>query len=107
VHTSACVEISELQIMLELVPLRLEAQSTRRSCIFENVGLCGCTVYRLKEVTPAGQEGITSLSHSTAYRHEVCAAVTMKNAVFWNMKTQFLPQKKTRLRYRAQAVNAI
>jgi hypothetical protein len=41
-------------------------------------------------------------------RFEVFTSVTMKNAVFWDIRTQFLPYKSTlRLRYRIQPVNPI
>jgi hypothetical protein len=41
-------------------------------------------------------------------RFEVFTALAMKNAVFWDMKTQFVPHRNTlRLRYRVQQVNAL
>jgi hypothetical protein len=39
---------------------------------------------------------------------EVLTAVTMKNAVFWDIKPQFVLHRDTlRLSYRAQAINAM
>jgi hypothetical protein len=40
--------------------------------------------------------------------YEVFTAVTMQNAIFWDIKTQFdLTGDILRLRYRVQSVNAI
>jgi hypothetical protein len=41
-------------------------------------------------------------------RFEVSTAVTMKNVVFWDIKTQFVPHRRTLgLHYRPQPVNAM
>jgi hypothetical protein len=40
-------------------------------------------------------------------RFEVITAVTVKNAVFWDIKTQFIPHRRHILRYRAQSVNVM
>jgi hypothetical protein len=37
---------------------------------------------------------------------EVFTAITMKNNVFWDIKTDFVPHRKHSLSYRAQLVNA-
>jgi hypothetical protein len=39
-------------------------------------------------------------------RFEVFTAVTMKNAVVWDIKTQFIPHRR-HIRYRAYPVNAL
>jgi hypothetical protein len=40
-------------------------------------------------------------------RFEVFAAVTGKNAVLWDIKSQFAPHRRHILRYRAQPINAM
>jgi hypothetical protein len=40
-------------------------------------------------------------------RFEVFVAVTMKNVVFWDIKTQYFTGDTSRLRYRVQPVNAM
>jgi hypothetical protein len=37
---------------------------------------------------------------------EVFTAVTMKNAIFWDIKALFVPHRKLLLPYRVQVVNA-
>jgi hypothetical protein len=40
--------------------------------------------------------------------YEIFSAVTMKNAVFWDITTQFVPQRRhIRLHFRVQPVNAM
>jgi hypothetical protein len=40
-------------------------------------------------------------------RFEVFTAVAMKNGIFWDMKTQFVPHRRHVTYYRTQLVNAM
>jgi hypothetical protein len=60
-------------------------------------------------VLSAGLKAIENTHHAnktkqSLLRSEVFAAVTTKNAVFWDIKTQFIPHRK---RYRVQSANAM
>jgi hypothetical protein len=50
----------------------------------------------------------TETSQLMLCKIEVFTAVTMKNAVFWDIKPQFVPHRRhISLRYRVQPVNAM
>jgi hypothetical protein len=52
--------------------------------------------------------GSAAGNHLLGVGFEVFKAVTVNNAVFWDINTQFIPHRNTfRLRYRAQPVNAM
>jgi hypothetical protein len=44
--------------------------------------------------TPASEPNYITLKHQTDARFEVFTAVTMKNAFFWDIKTQFIPHRR-------------
>jgi hypothetical protein len=59
-------------------------------------------------LTPVFVFLIRLVDYDTSVRFEVFTAVTMKNDFFWDMKKQFVPQRRhITLHYRAQPVNAM
>jgi hypothetical protein len=60
----------------------------------------GWTLWKAEIPIPSGEKQVRDV------RFEIFIVVTMKNAIFWEIKTQFVPHT-LRLCYRAQAVNAL